>query len=133
MAHIGLAEAARITGKNRSTIFRAMKTGRLSFSIDDAGERRIDMAELERVFPATVQRTGESNDAPNAVLHAQLDAERRQNALLEREMADLRRRLDASEEERRTVQAQLTALLGAPAKTEVASPVRRGWWRFRRR
>ena len=50
MAEIGLAEASRLTGKNRSTLHRAMKTGRLSYTVNDAGERRIDVAELQRVF-----------------------------------------------------------------------------------
>jgi hypothetical protein len=50
MASIGLSEAARLTGRNQSTIHRAMKTGRLSYTKDAAGERRIDTAELDRVF-----------------------------------------------------------------------------------
>jgi hypothetical protein len=53
MALVGLSEAARITGRNRTTIFRAMKSGRLSFTTNGAGERQVDVAELERVFAAT--------------------------------------------------------------------------------
>jgi hypothetical protein len=47
---VGLRQAARMTGRNQSTVHRAMQTGRLSFTINEAGERRIDVAELERVF-----------------------------------------------------------------------------------
>ena len=50
MPGIGLSEAAKLTGRNQSTIHRAMKTGRLSFTVGDDGERRIDPAELDRVF-----------------------------------------------------------------------------------
>ena len=50
MAAIGLAEAARLTRKNQSTIHRAMASGKLSYTKDAAGEWRIDVAELERVF-----------------------------------------------------------------------------------
>jgi predicted site-specific integrase-resolvase len=50
MASIGLSEAARLAGRNQSTIHRAMKAGRLSYTTDEAGERRVDVAELERVF-----------------------------------------------------------------------------------
>jgi len=50
MALVGLHEASRIVGRNRSALHRAMKTGRLSYTLDEAGERRIDVAELERAF-----------------------------------------------------------------------------------
>ena len=84
MALVGLSEAARITGRNRTTIFRAMKSGRLSFTTNGAGERQVDVAELERVFAATDAEQPKSDATHVAVLGAQLDAERRQNALLER-------------------------------------------------
>ena len=47
---MGLRAAARMTGRNQSTIHRAMKNGRLSYTLNEAGERQIDVAELERVF-----------------------------------------------------------------------------------
>ena len=47
---VGLRQAARMTGRNQSTVHRAMRTGWLSFTVNEAGERRIDVAELERVF-----------------------------------------------------------------------------------
>jgi hypothetical protein len=37
-------------GKNQSTIHRVMKAGRLSYTKDATGERKVDAAELERVF-----------------------------------------------------------------------------------
>ena len=45
---VGLTEAARLTGKDASTITRACQAGRLSFQKDDAGARVFDIAELER-------------------------------------------------------------------------------------
>jgi chromosome segregation ATPase len=111
MALVGLSEAARITGRNRTTIFRAMKSGRLSFTTNGAGERQVDVAELERVFAATDAEQPQSDATHVAVLNAQLDAERRQNALLERTCEDLRRRLDEADAERRNVQTQLSAQL----------------------
>jgi cytochrome c-type biogenesis protein CcmH/NrfG len=50
MALLNLTAASRTVGVNRSTIARAIKSGRLSASTDDAGERCIDTAELLRVF-----------------------------------------------------------------------------------
>jgi len=106
-----------------------MKSGRLSFTVNGAGERRIDAAELERVFPATAASNSESNTTHAAVLSAQLEAERRRNAQLESTNDDLRARLDASEAERRNVQAQLTALLTAPTADQPSPLGRRilGW------
>ena len=47
---VGLTEAARLTGKDQSTITRACQSGRLSFTKDESGNRMFDLAELERVY-----------------------------------------------------------------------------------
>lgn len=129
MALIGLTEASKLTGKDKATIHRAMKSGRLSFTVGSDGERQIDPAELERVYPiirhngeAEVARRNhkkaESNNMQIAQLTAQLEIERTKTAALEQRIADkdnviddLRRRLDREGEERRQAQSRLTALL----------------------
>lgn len=50
MAKVGAQRAAVLTGKSKSTIQRAMKSGKLSYSLDQNNRRVIDVAELERVF-----------------------------------------------------------------------------------
>ena len=45
-----LTEAAKWAGVTRPTIFKALKNGKLSGQKDDAGEWRIEPAELERVY-----------------------------------------------------------------------------------
>ena len=50
MANLTVLEAARHTGKNRSTIQRYIQTGKLSASKDKNGVYVIDTAELVRVF-----------------------------------------------------------------------------------
>lgn len=129
MTQLSLGEAAKICGRNRTTIFRAMKSGRLSFSVNGAGERQVDLAELERVFPTATTERNSSNATHAALLAAQLEGERGKIALLERTNDELRQRLEASETERRTVQAQLNAtidrmaaLLPAPGKTAPDQP-----------
>lgn len=52
MALLNLTAASRAVGVNRSTIVRALKSGRLSATTSDGGERCIDTAELMRVFGA---------------------------------------------------------------------------------
>ena len=51
MSKVGLMKAAELTGKSASTIHRAMKAGRLSFNMNEHGERVVDASELFRVFP----------------------------------------------------------------------------------
>ena len=144
MPLIGLTEAAKLTGKNKATIHRAMKDNRLSFTVNDNGERQIDPAELGRVFPIVRRREEDkvadsnrpkvaSNYTQLSQLSAQLEAERSKSAGLEARLADkdaviddLRQRLDREGEERRQAQAQLTALL----TDQRAQPARRSWWRF---
>ena len=51
MAAISLGQAARLTGLGKTTITRAIKSGRLSASRRDDGSYEIDPAELSRVYP----------------------------------------------------------------------------------
>jgi hypothetical protein len=50
MAEMTLTEAARWAGKGRTTIFKAIKQGRLSARKTDDGEWLIEPAELARVI-----------------------------------------------------------------------------------
>jgi hypothetical protein len=51
MAKFSLREAAEQAGKSKSTIFRAIKSGRLSAAKTDDGGFAIDASELFRVYP----------------------------------------------------------------------------------
>lgn len=50
MAKVGAQRAGDLTGRSKSTIQRAMKSGKLSFEVDANGRRVIDVSELERAF-----------------------------------------------------------------------------------
>lgn len=50
MAKVGAQRAAVLTGKSKSTIQRAMNSGKLSYELDRNKRRVIDVSELERVF-----------------------------------------------------------------------------------
>ena len=50
MTILNLSAAARTCGIDRKTLYRAIKTGRISTTTNAAGERGIDVAELLRVF-----------------------------------------------------------------------------------
>lgn len=49
MAKVGVQRATELTGKSKSTIQRAMKSGKLSYEVDN-NRKLIDVSELERVF-----------------------------------------------------------------------------------
>jgi hypothetical protein len=129
MASIGLSEAARLTGRNQSTIHRAMKTGRLSYTVDDAGERRIDTAELDRVFPIKVNGADgsasldamaqpvQSKGTHAAESERVIAAQRGTIEQMDATIRDLRARLDREAEERRSLIAILTDQRHRP------------WWR----
>ena len=46
-----LGQAARATGRNKATIFQALKSGRISASKDELGRYVIDPAEVHRLYP----------------------------------------------------------------------------------
>lgn len=134
MAAIGLAEAARLSGKNASTIHRAMRSGRLSYTKDAAGERCIEVVELERVFGVKLLETNhlnrgngatdaidaasmQSNSAHGPESERVIAAQRETIAHQEATIRDLRSRLDAEAEERRRLIAVLTVDRRPP------------WWR----
>ena len=47
---LSLSEAARVSGQSKSTIWRAVNSGRLSATRTYTGDYQIDPAELHRVF-----------------------------------------------------------------------------------
>src|SRR3954471_6938666 len=51
MAFLVLREAAEQAGMSKTSIFRAIKSGRLSSTRDENGGIRIDPSELARAFP----------------------------------------------------------------------------------
>jgi hypothetical protein len=50
MTLLSIAEAARVAGKDRSTINRYLKNGQISSVADTRGRQKIDTSELMRVF-----------------------------------------------------------------------------------
>jgi len=52
MALVGVVAAAKLAGKDRSTIRRAMDAGTLTHTRGNRGQRVVDVAELERVYGA---------------------------------------------------------------------------------
>lgn len=98
MAKVGAQRAAELTGKSKSTIQRAMKSGKISYEVDHNGRRVIDVAELERAFGLAPQSTGNGQDNVEAELKKAAD-------MLEAER--LKMRIKMLEEQLGTAQEQL--------------------------
>jgi excisionase family DNA binding protein len=120
---LSLGQAAKETGLAKSTLSRAIKSGRLSAHRQDGGGYAIDPAELFRVFPPASQAhtpspvpTAASTEVlvDNRELRLKLDAAAARLRDKEEEVQDLRRRLDLEGEERR----KLTMMLLAPHPQE---------------
>jgi hypothetical protein len=139
-----LKQAATATGKSKPTILRAIQGGKISAEKDQQGEWQIEPAELHRVYPPVSERNGSDetiwNDTQQAdspfetvLLRAEVEQMRERFSCLEidrererREasdtITDLRNRLDQSEQERRDVNRQLTALLTDQRQKPTAEP-----------
>ena len=118
-----LGQAAKATGKAKSTILRAIKNGTISASKGVKGSYQIDLAELHRVFESTVAKQDIKNDAQPTVeqvenlqirLKNSEEERSRERSQLESTISDLRTRLD-----------RVTGLLAAPPAKA------RRWWQLK--
>ncbi len=139
---LNLREAAEQAGTSKTSIFRAIKSGRLSATRDDQGGVRIDPAELARAFPPKPLQPERSRTAmpEQAGMHGNPDELRVRNAALEAEVHLLRQMVDdlkgergdlKAERNRWAAQAERLAL-SPPQQPAPATPLRQGWWPFRR-
>ena len=147
---MSLSEAAAATGVNRSTIYRAWKSGRMSATRTDTGQIEVDPAELFRVFPPVAPQQG----VRDALRHGATGESHGENALhdsaLELELQQLRDALAAMREDRDATRVDRDAwrdlarkegderrelaqrlALAAPISPPAPAPSgpRRPWWR----
>jgi hypothetical protein len=120
-----LGTAAKATGKAKSTILRAVKSGTISATKAHDGSYEIEPSELHRVFPPNGAQQVASNDTQlheehSATLRLRLEIleveRQRERDQMQATIDDLRTRLDRSDE-------RITALLAAPSG-------RKRWWRW---
>ncbi len=90
MAKHSISEAARITGKSRSTIHRHIKSGQLSKELSNDGSPVIDTSELQRVYGLkqsqhtrdTPQKEQPETPPDTSSLQVEIDALKRENEQL---------------------------------------------------
>jgi excisionase family DNA binding protein len=155
MTTFSLREAAEQAGASKSTIFRAIKAGRLSATRDDDGNFAIDPAELFRVYPprsraavpAQLETRSEGQDATpssnseqpdETVFEMRLQQVREQAALearaklAEERLTDLKQQLDELRRQRDKWQEQAERLALAPPSASSPTTQARDWWPWRR-
>ena len=137
MSDYSVPQAASAVGRNRSSILRAIKSGRLAAARDDAtGAWRIDASELHRLFPMGRASDAVRGDAPSSTLDisaelAELKAHHADAVRVRDEtIADLHRRLDTATQQLGEALAQVRLL--TDQRTAPPPPARRSWWRWRR-
>lgn len=121
MALVGTQRASELTGKSKSTIQRAMNSGKLSYEIDQNGRKVIDVAELERAFGIVNTSTTNQGSADNETqsedsmkrMSEMLEAERMKMKikLLEEQLDEARSQIDDMKEQRNQWQKQAQQVL----------------------
>lgn len=120
-----LGTAATATGKSKTTIHRAIKSGKLSAFRRDDGTFEIDPAELHRVFEPVTGGVTSNTDLEQSVTANVTALLEQENEFLKQQLArerEFNRELSAllanESEERRKLTALLTHEPTTPTKTE---------------
>ena len=132
-----ITQAARLVDLDKTTILRAIKSGKISATRENPSKPwLIDAAELARVYdvvgdavldvPDAVQSTAEVQPR-SAAAEVEIRELRARLADKDEQLRNLWQRFDAEAEERRRLTMILADLRTAPA----AAPARRRWWRWR--
>ena len=114
MAQFTIAGAARAAGVGRATLQRALKSGRLSATTNEQGERVIDLTELLRVFGPLKQ-----SEQPASSIASQLDTgdEQGSGSVLVEVLREQLRKAEEREQQVQQEKARLLSLLEAEQQT----------------
>ena len=137
-----LTQAAKATGKSRSTVLRAIRAGRISAARDEqTGGWVIEPSELHRLYDAVAADGGHGPghdmprnngaDAEIRELRARLDAADARLTDKDEVIADLRQQRDQAQTQLAAAQERIAALLTDQRPTAPQPVPRRPWWRWR--
>jgi len=131
MAKVSISEAARLTGKSRTTLHRLIKTGELSTCAGVRNSKMIDISELIRVFgdisaPATEQYS--EQDSEQHVTVPDTANEQMVNSL-KQEVEHLRTLVSAQESHIDSLKQSLQ-LLEYKKDMQQPLPPPAKWWQF---
>ena len=125
-----LAEAAAVTGLHKTSILRALRSGRISGTRDDVGRWSVEPVELHRVFPPGVRTevpAKQRNDVQSsevALLHARIEDLKTLADEFRVWLRDVTEQRDQAQAHVRELDRRLLAY-----QLPAAPPPRRAWWR----
>lgn len=131
MAKVSISEAARLTGKSRTTLHRLIKTGELSTCAGVRNSKMIDISELIRVFgdisaPVTEQYSEQASEqrvtVPDTANEQMINS-------LKREVEHLRTLVSAQESHIDSLKQSLQ-LLEHKKDMQQPQPSPVKWWKF---
>jgi len=106
--YLTLGQAAKETGRSKSTIFKAIQTGKLSYIEKTSAGYKLDRDEVFLLFPANDSSVSIGERSRTINENTENDFLKRENDLLRQQIDDLRRRLDDEAAERRKLTLLLT-------------------------
>ena len=113
MAKVGAQRAAVLTGKSKSTIQRAMNSGKLSYELDQNKRRIIDVSELERVFGIKQTSPTPAAKSKDVDVEAAVEKERMamQIKMLEQQLSTASENIDDLKDQRDKWEKQASQVL----------------------
>lgn len=111
MAKVGAQRAAELTGKSKSTIQRAMNSGKVSFELDKNNRRVIDVSELERAFGLEKQEVPAQNELEKASAMLEMERLKMRIKMLEDQLDTANGQIDDLKEQRDRWQRQADQVL----------------------
>lgn len=105
MAKVGIQRATQLTGKSKSTIQRAMKSGKLSYDVEN-NRKLIDVSELERVYGVTTENDAVKAEQPSFEAELQKAKHALEVDRLEMTVKTLQDQLDAAQDQINDLKAQ---------------------------
>jgi len=94
MALVSISEAARLTGKSRTTVQSYIKQGKLTRCTDSSGASKLDTSELLRVFGAFIGQKVVSEQLGRSVRHLSGDTVQVPDQFLQHENQSLKAELE---------------------------------------
>jgi len=130
MAQVSISEAARLTGKSRTTLHRLIKTGELSTCRGERNAKLLDTAELLRVFDSLNLKQPEqvSLQVNEQSVAAKVDGSEQVVQQLQQEVEHLKSLVSAQSSH---IESLKHAMLLLEHKQDVPTrAVSSSWWQF---
>lgn len=132
MAKVSVSEAARLTGKSRTTLHRLIKTGELSTCPGERNARMLDTSELLRVFGSldgskTVHVSEQAGEQRVTASEAENEQVIRS---LKQEIEHLRTLVSAQGSHIDSLKQAMQLLEHKQPPPEIPEPTTAPWWKF---